>query len=41
MQYFRSAVIGLAVTVAIGYIVDRYTSVDKKPTQQVAAASTT
>lgn len=41
MNYFWAAVIGLVVTVAIGYIVDYYTSADKKPTQLVAKASTT
>lgn len=41
MVYFWAWIIWLAVTVAIGQIVDRYTSSDKKPTQQVAAASTT
>lgn len=41
MNYFWAAVIGLGVTVAIGYIVDYYTGADKKPTQLVAKASTT
>jgi len=41
MNYFWAAVIGLVVTVAIGYIVDYYTGADKKPTQLVAKASTT
>ena len=41
MQYFYASVIGLAVTVAIGYIVDYYTSTTKKPTQLVSEASKT
>ena len=41
INYFWAAVVGLVITVAIGYIVDYYTGVDKKPTQQVAEASTT
>lgn len=41
MNYFFAGVIGLLITIAIGYIVDYYTGSDKKPTQLVAKASTT
>ncbi|AJF61042.1 TPA: sodium-translocating pyrophosphatase [Candidatus Woesearchaeota archaeon] len=41
MAFFYAALTGLAVTVAIGQIVEYYTSADKKPTQDVSEASTT
>ncbi|NTV23188.1 MAG: sodium-translocating pyrophosphatase [Nanoarchaeota archaeon] len=41
LAYFFAALTGLIVTVALGQIIEYYTSKDKKPTQLVAEASTT
>ena len=41
LAFFYAALTGLAVTIAIGQIVEYYTSADKKPTKDVAEASTT
>ena len=41
LAFYYAALTGLLVTVAIGTIVEYYTSTDKKPTQKVSEASTT
>ncbi|MBI2144838.1 sodium-translocating pyrophosphatase [Candidatus Woesearchaeota archaeon] len=41
LKYFIAAVIGLAITVIIGYVTEYYTAANKKPVQQVADSAKT
>ncbi len=40
-KYFLSAIVGLAVTVVIGYVTEYYTSTSRKPVQQIAESAKT
>ncbi|MBI2144212.1 sodium-translocating pyrophosphatase [Candidatus Woesearchaeota archaeon] len=40
-RYFVAAVIGLAVTVVIGYVTEYYTAANKKPVRQIAESART
>ncbi len=40
-RYFLSAIVGLAVTVIIGYVTEYYTATNRKPVQQIANSTST
>lgn len=40
-KYFISAIVGLAVTIVIGYVTEYYTSTSRKPVRQIAGSAST